>query len=196
MVGNDQRYYMYYPRIQAVCQAPFRVLSPLPAFRRQKSKPCILQSRLAYAIMPIGKKTKCFLAKQQNENPRMRVRGFSIPFNSGGLNHRLVTGYLSLSNHLQMRWQTTPATTVTIKKTKCIPLRNTPSPYRYRGGNAPIILHTSRHFYIFIRLSVLPRICLAPDLALQHGSIGPKGKHLVADLRMSLPVTIAPSEPR
>ena len=65
--------------------------------------------------MPIGKKTKCFLAKQQNENPRMRVRGFSIPFNSGGLNHRLVTGYLSLSNHLQMRWQTTPATTVTIK---------------------------------------------------------------------------------
>lgn len=115
MVGNDQSYYPYYPRIQAVCQAPFRVLSPLPALRRQKSKPCILQSGLAYAIMPIGKKTKCFLAKQQNENPRMRVRGFSIPFNSGGLNHRLVTGYLSLSNHLQMRWQTTPATTVTIK---------------------------------------------------------------------------------
>lgn len=60
MVRNDQRYYMYYPRIQAVCQAPFRVLSPLPALRRQKSKPCILQSRLAYAIMPIGKRNIYF----------------------------------------------------------------------------------------------------------------------------------------
>ena len=38
MVRNDQIYYMYYPRIQAVCQAPFRVLSPLPALRRQKKQ--------------------------------------------------------------------------------------------------------------------------------------------------------------
>ena len=50
-----------------------------------------------------------------NENPRMAVRGFSIPFLYGGLDHRLVTGYLPPSNHLQMRWQTTPAITVITK---------------------------------------------------------------------------------
>ena len=57
-----------------------------------------------------------FPRETANEKPReLRSLGFSIPFLYGGLNHRLVTGYLSPSNHLQMRWQTTPAMTVTTK---------------------------------------------------------------------------------
>ena len=66
--------------------------------------------------MPLGKK-KAPVLETQNEKPRDRNSlGFSIPFLYGGLNHRLVTDYLSLSNHLQMRWQTTPAATVTTKE--------------------------------------------------------------------------------
>ena len=57
-----------------------------------------------------------FPRETANEKPReSHSLGFSIPFLYGGLNHRLVTGYLSPSNHLQMRWQTTPAMTVAIK---------------------------------------------------------------------------------
>ena len=37
-----------------------------------------------------------------SENPRVAALGFSIPFWYGGLDHRLVTGYRSLSNHLMM----------------------------------------------------------------------------------------------
>ena len=41
--------------------------------------------------------------------------GFSVLFGHGGLNHRLITDYLSQSNHLQMRWLITLATIVTSK---------------------------------------------------------------------------------
>ena len=49
--------------------------------------------------MPLGKK-KAPVLETQNEKPRERNSlGFSIPFLYGGLNHRLVTDYLSPSNH-------------------------------------------------------------------------------------------------
>ena len=37
-------------------------------------------------------------------------------FNGRAYDHRLVTDYLSLSNHLLMQWQTTPAATAIIKE--------------------------------------------------------------------------------
>ena len=52
-----------------------------------------------------------------NENPReSRSLGFSIPLWYGGLFHRLITDYLFLSNHLQMRWLITPAMIETIRE--------------------------------------------------------------------------------
>lgn len=69
-----------------------------------------------------------------NENPGASPPGFSIPFLHGGLNHRLVTDYSSLSNHLQMRWLITLATTAIIKD-RSNSMSNTPFPYKSRGGN-------------------------------------------------------------
>ena len=44
-----------------------------------------------------------FPSETANENPKDRNSlGFSIPFFYGGLIHRLVTDYLSPSNHLMM----------------------------------------------------------------------------------------------
>ncbi|MCI8536776.1 MAG: hypothetical protein HFG68_14660 [Hungatella sp.] len=43
------------------------------------------------------------------------AQGDSIPFWYGGLSHRLITDYLSLSNHLQIKWLITPATTAVTK---------------------------------------------------------------------------------
>ena len=84
-----------------------------------------------------------------NENPReSRSLGFSIPLWYGGLFHRLITDYLFLSNHLQMRWLITPAITETIRDSN-ISIINTPFPYRYRGGNIGIITHESVSFYMF-----------------------------------------------
>nr|WP_207659638.1 hypothetical protein [Coprococcus catus] len=37
-------------------------------------------------------------------------------FNGRAYDHRLVTDYLSPSNHLLMQWQTTPAATAIIKE--------------------------------------------------------------------------------
>ena len=41
-------------------------------------------------------------------------------FNGRADDHRLVTDYLSPSNHLLMQWQTTPAATAIIKESKKI----------------------------------------------------------------------------
>ena len=51
-----------------------------------------------------------------NENPRAATLGFSILFLMAEQIHRLVTDYLSPSNHLLMQWQTTPAATAIIKE--------------------------------------------------------------------------------
>ena len=53
-----------------------------------------------------------------NENPRAATLGFSILFLMAEQIHRLVTDYLSLSNHLMMQWQITPPTTVTIREVR------------------------------------------------------------------------------
>ena len=72
------------------------------------------------------------------KTPERHLRGFLFPFWHGGLNHRLVTDYSSLSNHLQMRWLITLATTAIIKD-RSKSMSNTPFPYQSRGGNRAII---------------------------------------------------------
>ena len=73
-----------------------------------------------------------------SKNPGVPAPGFSIPFWHGGLNHRPVTDYSSLSNHLQMRWLITLAATAIIKDRNKSML-NTPFLYPSRGGNMEII---------------------------------------------------------
>ena len=91
-----------------------------------------------------------FHYKHTNENPKeSHSLGFSMPFWYGGLNHRLVTDYLFLSNHLQMRWLITPAITETIRDSN-MSIINTPFPYRYRGGNIRIIAYNQFSFYQFL----------------------------------------------
>ena len=91
-----------------------------------------------------------FHYKHTNENPKeSHSLGFSMPFWYGGLNHRLVTDYLLLSNHLQMRWLITPAITETIRDSN-MSIINTPFPYRYRGGNIRIIPYNQFSFYQFL----------------------------------------------
>lgn len=52
-----------------------------------------------------------------NENTGTAFPVFSIlNFNGRAYDHRLVTDYLSPSNHLLMQWQTTPAATAIIKE--------------------------------------------------------------------------------
>ena len=75
--------------------------------------------------------------------------GVFYAFGYGGLNHRLVTDYLFLSSHLQMRWLITPAITETIRDSN-ISIINTPFPYRYRGGNIRIIAYNQFSFYQFL----------------------------------------------
>lgn len=75
------------------------------------------------------------------KTPEIAAPGFSIPtFGDGkAYPHRLVADYLSLSSHLQMRWQITPAKTATIRET-IISILDTP-PFRASigGGNRKII---------------------------------------------------------
>lgn len=73
MVGNDPRYYMYYPRIQAICQAPFRVLSPLPAFRRQKKQTMYLAIKIGICYNA-DRQTK-YLFPLEHENPQSGISG-------------------------------------------------------------------------------------------------------------------------
>ena len=66
-----------------------------------------------------------------NENTGTAFPVFSI-LNSNGraYDHRLVTDYLSPSNHLLMQWQTTPAVTAIIKESKKS-MQNPPSCHQY-----------------------------------------------------------------
>ena len=50
-----------------------------------------------------------------NKNPGDAPPGFSLPFAMTAYSIRLVTDYLSLSSHLQMRWLITPATAAIIR---------------------------------------------------------------------------------
>ena len=63
---------------------------------------------------PSNPVTATFHSEQRKATSRDLV-AFLFPFLYGGSDHRPVTGYLSPSNHLLMRWQTTPAITATIK---------------------------------------------------------------------------------
>ena len=75
-----------------------------------------------------------------NENPRAATLGFSILFLMAEQIHRLVTDYLSLSNHLMMQWQITPPNTVTTNgKIKNSNIK-TP-PIRYQIGTITILLY-------------------------------------------------------
>lgn len=75
------------------------------------------------------------------QKPRRRhPLGFSIPFLQGGLCPRLVAGYFSLSSHLQMRWQTTPAVTER-RKVISVSISQPSLPCRYRSGNTGIIAY-------------------------------------------------------
>ena len=77
-----------------------------------------------------NEKCICYNASRQREvnspcnltinikNPRAATLGFSILFLMAEQIHRLVTDYLSLSNHLMMQWQITPPTTVTIREVR------------------------------------------------------------------------------
>jgi len=78
-----------------------------------------------------------------NKNLGVAAPRFSIPFWHGGLDHRMVTDYSSLSNHLQMRWLITLAATAIIKDRNKSML-NTPFLYQYRGGNSKIISYPLR----------------------------------------------------
>lgn len=55
---------------------------------------------------------------QTGKTPEAATLGFSILFLMAEQIHRLVTDYLSLSNHLMMQWQITPPTTVTIREVR------------------------------------------------------------------------------
>ena len=53
-----------------------------------------------------------------SENPGDATSGVFYAFYYGGLDHRLVAYFLSLSSHLQMRWLITPAATAIIRDIK------------------------------------------------------------------------------
>ena len=86
----------------------------VPDLTRKNKQKIILQSRIAYAIIPEKKQAGI-------GNPRIpglcvsTVRGFFFSFivAKHPLGYLLSLSYLS--SHLQMRWQATPAITVTIK---------------------------------------------------------------------------------
>ena len=64
-----------------------------------------MKKKNAYAIMPVGKKeTMCPCRLRQNKNPGAATPGFFIPIfgNGKAYPHRLITDYLSPSNHLMM----------------------------------------------------------------------------------------------
>lgn len=93
---------------------------------------CILQRKCAYAIMPVGKRdiTNFHVGQYgKTKTPERQLWGFLFLSRHGGLNHRLVTDYLLLSNHLQMRWLITPAKTAT-KRDIHISTQNTSLPYQ------------------------------------------------------------------
>lgn len=79
-------------------------------------------------------KDRSYPCRMATKTPERHLRGSLFPFLHGGLNHRLVTDYSSLSNHLQMRWLTTLATTA-MTKDRNNSMSNTPFPYQSRGGN-------------------------------------------------------------
>lgn len=64
--------------------------------------------------------------------------GFSIPFAQGGLCLRLVAGYSSLSNHLQMQYATTLAMTEKMNETNNSCKVNPPFCARIGSGNVTI----------------------------------------------------------
>ena len=65
--------------------------------------------------MQSGKMLRVSMVTRKMKTPEVATPGFSIPFEYGGLDHRLVTDYLSLSSHLQTRWLITPAATAIIR---------------------------------------------------------------------------------
>ena len=95
-----------------------------------------------------------FHYKHTNENPKeSHSLGFSMPFGYGGLNHRLVTDYLFLSNHLQMRWLITPAAMETIRDNNISIMDALLPVTSVRGGNIGIITYECGLYYCFIATS-------------------------------------------
>lgn len=89
------------------------------------------------------------------QKPQCYSTGVFYSFWHGGLNHRLVTDYLSLSSHLQMRWLITLATTAIIKD-RSKSLSDTPFPYQLRRRNG-------RHYNRRPLLQQWPPICYTPS---------------------------------
>lgn len=119
----------------------------------------ILQSNYAYAIMPLGKgKWRHFHAgKERNPRPCCTtVEGFFFSFIVAKHPLGYSLSLSCLSSHLLMRWQTTPAATVTRKVT--INSMQTPPPVAgYRLDNKSIISHCPVYFYIFSHFHQSPR---------------------------------------
>ena len=80
------------------------------------------------------------MLSDRQKPPEVTTPGVFSPFWQwlGYQSHRLVTDYSSPSNHLQMKWQTTPAATAIIKD-KINSMGSTPFPYQSRGGNEFIL---------------------------------------------------------
>ena len=89
-----------------------------------------------------------------DENPGVATSGVFYSFCYGGLDHRLITDYLSPSNHLQTRWLITPATTAI---TRDVIASTWTPPFRTSlgGGNGKSIPQIYRLFLSFFLQSFL-----------------------------------------
>ena len=89
-----------------------------------------------------------------DENPGVATSGVFYSFCYGGLDHRLITDYLSPSNHLQTRWLITPATTA-ITRDVIASTWTPPSCCQYWGGNRKSIPQIYYRFHSFFS-SLIP----------------------------------------
>ncbi len=116
----------------------------------QKRK-CILQLKFAYAIMPIGKEMWRIPCRQRTNPPTVMAysRGILLFF---FIVAKRPLGYLlplsCLSSHLLMRWQTTPAATVT-RNVKNNSMQTPPPVAGCRLDNTSIITYRQIIFYHF-----------------------------------------------
>ena len=117
---------MFIPNIKGDCQK-----------HRIKRFSGILHFRIAYAIMPVGKKDMTMFHVNKERAPGCTANTFegsslfiSVVQHPPGY----LLSLLCLSNHLQMRWQVTPAATVT-KKDMTISICSPPPVAGYRLDN-------------------------------------------------------------
>ena len=119
-----------------------------------KSHSCILQLQITYAIMCLGKELQASKFQNLSKTPSSGIYWvflFARKAGAGQANYRL----LLLSSHLQIRWHTIPAITVTMNEAS---KSNLSPPFCYQYGAVTIYsisYHTSGFNNISNRYSLI-----------------------------------------